>query len=292
MKKDNAKLYQDAVAKLLEMYKTGEMPKSVAWSIIRKRKGNGSIPSDKWSLGNQVLMYAYGTTDARGYKQWQSIGRFVKKGSQAIHILAPCTIKIKIENPDTGLEEEKIIITGFRPIPVFKVEDTEGEPLPIIDHVTDYTPEELPPLWDAAKNLGIPVNYVPICKDALGTYHITQDKISLYADNAGVYFHELAHAVEHHYVHNLMMLDRNIAETTAEFAAMVLCQITHVDGYERQGFDYIASYAETKKSVDKYEHVLKIIMSIMTDVEKIVNIILNAAEGILPDKKIQALAAG
>ena len=106
-----------------------------------------------------------------------------------------------------------------------------------------------------------------------------------------VYFHELAHAVEHNFVHNLTTLDGEIAEATAEFAAMVLCQITGIEGYEKQGFEYIARYAGKKKKTDKAESVLKMIMSIMSDVEKIVNIILDAAEGILPSKKTPALEA-
>lgn len=287
MKKNNDNLYQEAVDRLLEMYQKGEMPEAVSWSIIRRRKGEVAIPSDKWSIGNQMLMYAYGTADARGFKQWNSVNRFVKQGSRAIHILAPCTKKITVKNPDTGMEEEKIFIAGFRPIPVFRIEDTDGEPVPVVD----YTPEELPPLWEAAENLGIPVTYMPMCRAALGTYKLNENKVNLYSKDAVVYFHELAHAVEHNFVHNLTTLDGEIAEATAEFAAMVLCQITGIEGYEKQGFEYIARYAGKKKKTDKAESVLKMIMSIMSDVEKIVNIILDAAEGILPNQKTPALEA-
>ena len=55
MKKNNDNLYQEAVDRLLEMYQKGEMPEAVSWSIIRRRKGEVAIPSDKWSIGNQMV---------------------------------------------------------------------------------------------------------------------------------------------------------------------------------------------------------------------------------------------
>lgn len=278
MKKDHTEAFQRAVDNLMEMYKNGTMPEAIAWSIIRRRQGDVGIPSDKWSIGNQVLMYQQGTMDARGFKQWETVGRHVKKGSKAIYILAPCTIKVKVKEPKPGEEENRVIITGFRPLPVFKLEDTDGEPVPVVD----YTPEKLPPLWDAAKNLGISVTYSPMYRPALGSYKIGKDQISLYAEDAAVYFHELAHNVDHRYLHNLLVRDDALAEITAEFSAMTLCQITQIDGYEKQGFDYISNYAKNKKSTP--EQVLKLIMGVLSDVEKIVNIILDAAEGVVPEK--------
>ena len=112
--------FQEASEKLLEMFETGHMPEAVAFSIIRRKKGD-HIPSMDWSIGNQILMMCNGTTDARGFKQWKTVGRTVKKGSKAIYILAPLVKKIKEDDP----EEEKIIVMGFRPIPVFPIEDTE-----------------------------------------------------------------------------------------------------------------------------------------------------------------------
>ena len=34
-------------------------------------------------------MYISGTLDARGFKQWKEVNKFVKKGSQALYILVP-----------------------------------------------------------------------------------------------------------------------------------------------------------------------------------------------------------
>ena len=46
-----------------------------------------------------------------------------KKGSKAFYIIGPVIKKIKEEN------EEKQILAGFKAIPVFRIENTEGEPI-------------------------------------------------------------------------------------------------------------------------------------------------------------------
>ena len=148
-KPDKSELVRDAVNKLLQMFESGKFPEAVAMSVIRKREGE-EIPSDKWSLGNRLLMHMQGTEDARGYKQWQMCGRQVKKGTKAIYIFSPATKVIKEKNAE-GEEEKKIIITGFYPTSVFRYEDTEGEELPIYN----YKPEKYPPFFDVAEKLGI-----------------------------------------------------------------------------------------------------------------------------------------
>ena len=110
-KLDKNELIKNAVEKLLQMFESGKFPEAVAMSVIRKREGE-TIPSDKWSLGNRLLMRMQGTEDARGYKQWQMIGRQVKKGTKAIYIFSPAT-KIITEKNAEGEEEKKIIIKAF-----------------------------------------------------------------------------------------------------------------------------------------------------------------------------------
>ena len=81
------------------------------------------------------LLYTTETNDARGFRQWQEVGRHVKEGAKAITILAPRFIKKHQENGEDG----KVILVGFLSVPVFRVEDTEGDPL-------DYQKIELPEL--------------------------------------------------------------------------------------------------------------------------------------------------
>ncbi len=118
---------REAMDTLLKMFNEENLEK-VAHAVFR---GN-SIPSDKWSFLNRVLMYLHDTEDARGFKQWQETGRYVKKGSKAFYILGPVFKKVtdeKLQESGELVKEEKQILAGFRAIPVFRFEDTEGAPV-------------------------------------------------------------------------------------------------------------------------------------------------------------------
>ena len=91
-----------ALNKILEMFRNGTAPEMVARTVIRRAQNDGSTPSDNWSLGNHILMLLADTEDARGFKQWQEVGRTVKKGSKAFYILAPCTRKFTKEDKDSS----------------------------------------------------------------------------------------------------------------------------------------------------------------------------------------------
>ncbi len=269
---DKATIIQSAITTLMAMFASGNFPAQVAVSVIRKQEGD-HIPSDSWSLGNRLLMAAQGSNDARGFRQWGEVGRHVKKGSKAIHIFAPLTKKIKEKDDVTGEETERFIIVGFKPIPVFRLEDTEGEPLDKFD----YTPKTYPPFFDVAEKLGVKVEYKALRSDYYGRYTSGQGKIELCSEDAVVYYHELAHAVHDTFV-DLKTCDKAKKEIIAELSALILCEISGVSGYQWQGFKYIGAYCADSKP----ETVLKKIMGVLNDVEKIVSIILDASKGKLP----------
>lgn len=277
-KKDNSQVYQDAVDRLLEMFKTGKMPEAAAFHIIRRKKGECYKPSDCWSLGNQILQMCQGTDDARGFKQWLEVGRHVKKGCHAIHILAPLTRKIKAVNPKTGLEEEKVIVLGFRPLPVYRYEDTEGVEL---EGMPDYSPTTPPPFWNVAEKLGISIMYVPMMSNYLGQFNMAANTIKLCSQDAVVYFHELAHAV-HNTFTDLRTCDTAVAEAVAEFSAAVMASIQGIQGYEYQAWEYIKMVTDNR---DNPEEALKALMQVLGDVEKVVSIALSASEESIDEEK-------
>lgn len=262
-------IIKNAVDSLMTMFRTGKLPEAVAFSIIRRRPED-EIPSDKWSIGNRVLQMLQQTEDARGFKQWAEVKRSVKKGAHAIHIFAPLTFKVKETDERTGKEVEKILVKGYCPIPVFRVEDTEGKPLP---ERPDYTPEQKPTFFDAADKLGIDVTYTPMKSNFLGRYSVRTNSIRLCAEDAIVYYHELSHAVHATFV-DLRAFDKKKAEVVAEFSALVLANIAGVRGFEKQGFDYIDEYARDHKP----GNVLREMMSVMKDVEHIVTTILSVSD--------------
>ena len=112
---------KQALESILQRFKSGDIPEALAYATFPIP----NIPASRWSLLNRTLMFISGTSDARGFNQWKQANRYVKKGSKAITILAPRFIR-KQEEED---EEAKSILVGFLAVSVFKVEDTDGEPL-------------------------------------------------------------------------------------------------------------------------------------------------------------------
>lgn len=268
---DKATIINEAVDKLMTTFKSGNFPAQIAMTIIRKNEGD-TIPADGWSFANRVLATLQGSSDARGFNQWKQVGRSVKRGSKAIHIFAPTTRKVT-ETDTNGEETSRIVVTGFRPIPVFRVEDTEGEPLPSFG----YKPKVYPPFFDVADKLGLTVEYRPMRADYYGVYRSGTKAIELASQDACVYYHELAHAV-HDTFADLRTIDKAKKEIVAEFAAVTMCELSGISGYQSKAYDYIKHYANAKKP----ETVLKKIMCVLNDVEKIVSIVLDATNDKIP----------
>ena len=258
----------EAAASLMRMFEQKAFPSTVAFTILRRKAGDDK-PMHRWSLGNQLIALCLGRTeDARTFLQWKAVGRYPKKGSSAFRILAPCTRKIELESDEQGSARSGIRLLGFRPLSVFAVEVTEGASLPVFD----YAPPQLPPLWRAAEKLGIDVSFAPFDGRALGWFRPEGNRILLSAADAAVYYHELAHAV-HHTFEKLRPGILQRAEITAELASAVLCELTGVSGYEQQTYAYIQHFAAEKDD----KSVLQAMLGVLTDVEKIVGLIWDAA---------------
>ncbi|MGH9267537.1 MAG: hypothetical protein ACRD0D_05105 [Acidimicrobiales bacterium] len=60
---------EHATAELLKVWQSGDLPAAVAKVFIRRQAGER--PSDRWSLGKQLLCLLAGTDDARGFRQWR-----------------------------------------------------------------------------------------------------------------------------------------------------------------------------------------------------------------------------
>ena len=115
-------------------------------------------------------------TQVAGYRTWQEeFDRHVKEGESAIWIWAPIIAKrcpecenspsyhekIDCEYDETPPEEWSKGLVGFRPVPVFDVSQTEGEPLPELDTAASGDGEELvSALLDVADELELDVQVV------------------------------------------------------------------------------------------------------------------------------------
>ena len=233
----------DAANKLLALFEEPDRLPGVVAPIFAQSKDE--IPCRSWSFRNQILTAIAGTNDARGYRQWQDAGRYVKEGSKAFHILAPCMKKVR--DSETG--EDRFALVGFKATPVFRVEDTDGKPLP--DAMTDYGWIKSLPFLEVARVWGIALTvYNGTPGRGLGWYGGKQ--IGLGVENPATFLHELAHAADHR---NGKLVERGQhwrSETVAEFSGAVLCRLAGLE-YEADlggAYRHIESYAETaKKSV-------------------------------------------
>jgi hypothetical protein len=188
-----------ALVEVLELFEDPErLPAAIATTLILRQTTDA--PMCDWSLCNQLLVLLAGTTDARGFRQWQAVGRQVKKGAKSFRILAPRTRKIRETDPELGEDRERIVTVGFVGVPIFRVEDTDGAPL----EQPDYRPATFPPLVEVAERLGVSIRWAPgavrtrygsrLVADCYGFYQPASDSVTLLSHDERVWFHELAHA--------------------------------------------------------------------------------------------------
>jgi hypothetical protein len=226
---------RETLNSILEAFETGNIPEAIAFSMFPFP----DLPSSNWSVLNRITIFLSGTADARGFRQWNDAGRHVKRGAKAIHILVPRMIKRKIPS-ETGEAEDEEVLSGFMARPVFRVEDTDGEPL-------DYEQLELPPLplMERAKEWGLTVRAVPGNYQYHGYFYQDKQEIGLASKDEAVFFHELAHAAHMRIVGDLKTVPPWEKEVVAELAAAALCKILGKDSnHLGTSYQYVRHYAE------------------------------------------------
>jgi len=230
---------QEAIAKLLEDFKEPDSLQRIARHAIPAL----NVPSASWSWLNRLLVEISGSMDARGFRQWQRVGRQVKRGAKAIRILAPRMLKITKKIKDTTgheVEEERTILKGWLAIPVFRVEDTIGKPL-------DYPklePPSPPPLMDVAERFGLRVRYAPFLGSYYGYFSEGKKEIVLNSHDSRTFLHELAHGA-HARISTLKQCQDPGQEIIAEFSAAVLGHLYGIGGHGvGTSYDYVALYAK------------------------------------------------
>lgn len=217
-----------------------------------------------------------------GYKSWQTnFHRQVKKGSKAIHIIAP--VKYKAKNEETGEEEER---TGFKTTSVFDISDTyqipDLEPIPIGIEDLEGNVENFKDFISALEKISpVPVSYEIFDDKALkGCYSDTEKKITIQdgmteRQTVKTLIHEAAHAM----LHTKEQLqaekkDRKQRELEAESVAFIVCDHFHIST-EDYSFPYIMSWTG-----ERFQELLK---SSMNTIQKTSNTIINGIrESLIP----------
>ena len=223
---------QDAIAKVVETLKTGNIEK-IAYAVFKSQKG---YPSDSWSFLNRLIMFCHDTEDARGFRQWNQAGRRLKKGTKAIYISVPGKVKTRTTNEKGEEDEEERLI--YMPKPVYRFEDTTGTPR----EEDGFKPEIPANLSQVAEGLGLKINAKRYTGEEYGYFSASRKEIALMSPDLEVYLHELAHGVDHKINGKLKGGQQPDQEIVAELSAEV---VAYLLGHKlnRRSRNYITDYS-------------------------------------------------
>jgi antirestriction protein ArdC len=128
---------QDRLAEQVLSITTGEQ--WAAWL-----RSAGRFHSYSWGNTMMIAMQKPEATKVAGYKLWAQVGRQVRKGETGITILAPVvrrsapkepqttgstTSRSDQTSPEPGSDKPVRRVVAFRPVHVFDISQTDGEPL-------------------------------------------------------------------------------------------------------------------------------------------------------------------
>lgn len=222
---------------------------------------------------NNTLLIAMQRPDATlvtGYRNWQSMGRQVKKGEKGITIIAPASIKRKKEQavldqdqkpvigPDgkPKTEEVEVTLPCFKAITVFDIEQTTGEPIQTLaPEILTAAVEDFDLFLEAIREISpVPIRFDAIEGSANGYYHNLDKEIVIkkemsQSQTLKTAIHETAHAR----LHDKEIMesqgiekDRLTKEVEAESVAYCVCSAFELDTSE-YSFPYIAGWSSGKE---------------------------------------------
>lgn len=176
----------------------------------------------RYSFGNVLMILCQnpGATHVAGFRTWQQLGRYVKKGEKGIVILAPMTLRAQeAETP----EEQPRPVLRFRAVYVFDVSQTDGESLPEPTRVNGDPHDYLPRLRSYVLSRGVLIDTDGLPAGADGVSR--GGRICLRpglpaAEEFSVLAHELAHELLHR--GNDRPKSKTVRETEAEAVAFVV----------------------------------------------------------------------
>jgi antirestriction factor ArdC-like protein len=226
---------------ILAAFESEELPQALAQLFIHRKV---EVPSRAWTWTNRLIAIRRGHVYAAGFRQWQEVGRYVKKGEHAFHILAPRIAKTKEDDGERGLKEGDPVPLGFLAVPVFGYLQTEGEPLAGVEDAPEFV--DRLPLVEVARAWGLSVSLYSYedAPDRLG-YFSPGRGIALGTENLSTWAHELVHAADHR-LGNLVARSLD-AEVVAEFGGTILLECL---GYRAES-DRGGAYGYLKRHCEK-----------------------------------------
>ena len=236
----------------------------------------------RYSVNNTMLIYMQkpDATLVAGYNKWKNqFERHVKRGEHGITIIAPTPFKKKIEeqklDPDTKApildaegkavtEEREVEIPMFRPVKVFDVSQTDGNPLPELASTLSGNVQNYEAFMEALRRSApVPLSVEPMAANMDGYFSPDRQRIAIRAGMSEVQtvsaaVHEIAHSKLHNYAKAQeeavragdkeppKKKDRNTEEVEAESISYAVCQYYGIQTGENS-FGYIANWSQGKE---------------------------------------------
>ena len=192
-----------------------------------------------YSFRNTVLIWAQRpeATMVAGYRAWQAKGRQVRRGETAIKVFGPVTTrepKLDVQGRPVrdahGKPVHEVRIVGVKPVSVFDVSQTDGDPLPEPPQAELLTGQAPPGLWDALQTFVEAQGYTVSrgdCGDANGItmFDSRQVRVRVDIDDAAAVktlAHEAGHVLLHAPEARQPFACRGVIEVEAESVALPL----------------------------------------------------------------------
>ena len=237
-----------------------------------------------YSFGNAMLIFSQNpnATYVKGYKAWNQLGRYVKKGSKGLAILAPCIRKVEVfkepENKNLYHDEEaekeiKKVVSGFRIAYVYDIADTDGDDsmLPVLVTGLAGNGEQEKEIYERLLNVISKEHCVQEVSGTAskGSFNLETEVISIrgdleYLQKIKTLLHEYAHLLDFQ-MHPEDDISRNRRELIAESVAFIVSLRLGLDT-SRYSMSYIKSWLKDKEELKIIaDRVQKIAYTIITE---------------------------
>lgn len=237
-----------------------------------------------YSFGNAMLIFSQNpnATYVKGYKAWNKLGRYVKRGSKGLAILAPCIRKVEVfkepENKNLYHDEEaekeiRKVVSGFRIAYVYDIADTDGDDsmLPVLVTGLAGNGEQEREIYE--RLLGV-ISKEHCVQEVSGTaskgsFNLETKVISIRDDlehlqKIKTLLHEYAHLLDFQ-MHPEDDISRNRRELIAESVAFIVSLRLGLDT-SRYSMSYIKSWLKDKEELKIIaDSVQKIAYTIITE---------------------------
>lgn len=221
----------------------------------------------QYSFGNTMMIFLQNpeATYVMGYKAWNKLGRYVRKGSKGLAILAPCIKKVEVfKEPENkaeyhdqeGEKETKKVLSGFRIAYVYDIADTDGsdEMLPVLVKGLSGNGDTEKEIYDRLYSvLSKEFTIQEISGTASkGSFNLESKIISIrsdleYLQRIKTLLHETAHAYDFE-MNPEEDIPRNRRELTAESVAFCVSMRLGLDT-SSYSLSYIQSWLKNKEEL-------------------------------------------